>query len=161
METGIQKVTKDEKIMNALIDATGQSREVISKGLEWGKGNKLTVGELGMNENNQEILGQYNPSTMEIFVDVGYVQKFENAMGDDLDVYKFLIQAIILHEGAHAGAYLSGDSHTWGEPGYRFEKIAFDGHLSDYRSAATALNNMNKRKSIPKRYSYQEKEDEE
>jgi hypothetical protein len=110
---------------------------------------------------NQEILGQYNPSTMEIFLDVGYVDKFENATGDDLDVYTFLIQAIILHEGAHAGAHLSGDSHTWGEPGYRFEKMAFDGGISDYNSAVIGLNNMNIRKRIPKRYSYQEKEEGE
>ncbi len=152
LESKIQKLVEDKTIMNAMIEATGRTSEQINEGLKFGKGPKLEVKELGKSERNRDRLGHYDKPHETIELDINYVQSLENSKGDALDVYTFLVEAIILHEGAHAGANQSGSPYTDTEPGYVFEKLAWGGAVQSYNTATTVLNNRNYELGKAKRY---------
>ena len=157
LENEVQKVADDKKTMDALVSVTGRSYEQVKEGLKWRQGPKIWIKELGKDEMRNERLGHYIKETNEIEIDINYVQKFEETIGEESDVYKFLVQVIILHEGAHAGADQTGDAANWGEPGLRFEKAAYGGAVHDFNAAATVLNNRNIESNDPKRYSKKQK----
>jgi hypothetical protein len=151
-----KNVTKDEKIMNALIETTGLTEEQIQIGLKFGQGPKLEIKELGKNNWGMKILGHYEKSSETIQIDENYVNELENSKGDELKVYIFLVQTIILHEGAHGGAEQTGPPYSYGETGNRFEKSAFGCLVDCYNLAVTVLNNRNIEAGNAKRYKMKE-----
>ena len=154
IENKIQNVTKDEKMMKALMDVTKISREIIEWALGPDQGPNLVVMQLGR-KGGGELLGHYDKKHRTIQLDVDYVNIMEQSTGDELTVYTFLVQAIILHEGAHAAKSLTGIPKD-DEPGFNWEIEAFGRYIDSYNSAATILNNRNKEKNIKKRYEMKE-----
>ncbi len=75
-----------------------------------------------------------------IKIDVDLVNKLEASSDDELIVNKFLDKVIILHEGAHGTADLSGSPYNKKEAGYEFERSAFGITVDSYNKAVKVMN---------------------
>ncbi len=153
-----KNVTGDTKIMNAFMESTGMLVEDTIKNLKFGQGPKLEILELG-NEKawNLPRLGHWDENTKTIQVDITYIKELEQSNNDELQVYTFLVQVIILHEGAHGAAEQTGPPYSEKEAGFVFEKSAFGTTIGSYNQAVRVLNFRNYESGKSKRY--KEKED--
>ena len=98
-------------------------------------------------------LGHWEAATLTIQIDPLYVKQLEESKSDALKVYTFLVQAIILHEGAHGAADQSGPPYSQRrEVGNEFEVAAFGGTLDNYNETVIVMNNRNIESGKPKRY---------
>lgn len=148
-------ILKDKKIIEAFTTVTGMSEDDFKKTLKFGEGPNLEILDLGYYKNNRnlKILGQWDDNSNTIRVDIDYVNKLEESSGDELTVYTFLVQVIILHEDAHGAADLSGPPYSETEAGNKFETAAFGGGVDSYNKAVTVMNNRNiQSHKIKKRY---------
>ena len=147
-----KNVSEDKKIMKAFMETTGMSEDKIKENLKFGQGPKLEILQLGGYNGWGEILGQWDGNLNTIKIDIELVNKLEASSGDELLVNTFLVQVIILHEGAHGAAELSGSPYNKKEAGYEFERSAFGITVDSYNKAVKVMNWHNYESGKSKRY---------
>jgi RHS repeat-associated protein len=145
-------VSNDKRIMEAFTKTTGMSENKLKEHLKDGNGPKLEISDLGNYGKWGKILGQWDPNTNTVKIDISLIKKLEESSGDAKKVYTFLITAIIMHEGAHGAAEQNGVQYNSEKNCKEFEETAYGRKVDSYNSAVEAMNDRNEESGKSKRY---------
>ena len=163
LKNNIQEIANNKTVMGALMKYGQFTESQVKSALEWEKGPKINITQLGTTKSGAGIAGMYSPrkyGANTLNIDIDLAEQLESATGDARDILLFQLASTILHEYVHLGDANDGIDYKGslgdGEEGNAFEIEAYGRDIGNLFNAADVLNEYNERNGIDKRYEYVE-----